>query len=340
MSTTPPRIAIVGCGAVTELCHLPAFGALGWQPAALVDLDVARAQRLAETYGGRACADYHDAIGLCDAAIIALPHHLHAAAAADFLAARRHLLVEKPLALGCPACEAMVQRAAAAGVVLAVGHVRRYWHALRWVKAALDAGLLGALRSFDIRDGSADGWPAASAFFWSRATAGGGVTMDIGVHVLDLVRWWFGEVRSCTYADDDYGGVEADARLTLRLDDHLEGTVELSRLRSLRGTAVIGGELGSLEVGLAGNRLSATPTALLTHRFEGLRGDRLPAQTGTDIFAAQLVAWQAAIAGTGQIVSGADGAAVVGLVEQLYAVRQRLEPAWVRADPLAEETRP
>lgn len=340
MSTTPLRVAIVGCGAVTELCHLPAFAALRWQPVALVDTNLARAQRLADRYGGQALAEYHEAIGLCDAAIIALPHHLHAAVAADFLSAGRHLLVEKPLALASTACETMVQQAASAGVVLAVGHVRRYWHALRWVKAALDAGLLGALRSFDIRDGSADGWPAASAFFWSKATAGGGVTMDIGAHVLDLVRWWFGEVHSCTYADDDYGGVEADARMTLRLDDHLEGTVELSRLRTLRGTAVISGELGSLEVSLAGNRLSATPTALLAHRFDGHRGDQLPAQTGTDIFVAQLSAWQAAIAGRGEIVGGADGAAVVQLIDRLYGLRQRFEPAWVRADPLAEEVRP
>ena len=126
-----PRIAILGCGAVTELCHLPAFRRLERSPALLVDRDLERAQLLADGCGAAVAEHWAPHLDTFDAAIIALPHHLHANVAVELLSQGKHLLVEKPMALGGAACDAMVSAAEASRVVLAVGQVRRFWHANR-----------------------------------------------------------------------------------------------------------------------------------------------------------------------------------------------------------------
>jgi predicted dehydrogenase len=54
------------------------------------------------------------------------------------------------------------------------------------------------------------------------------VLLDLGVDVLDLLIWWLGEPLDHAYADDAMGGLEINARLTLRFAD-ASGEVQLSR---------------------------------------------------------------------------------------------------------------
>ncbi|MCC7490856.1 MAG: Gfo/Idh/MocA family oxidoreductase [Fimbriimonadaceae bacterium] len=324
-------MAIIGCGAVSERCHLPALARLRWAPTLLVDRDLGRAQRLAKECGARASAQWEEALTAADAVIVALPHHLHASVGVPLLEAGKHLLLEKPMALDSVSCRALNAAAQRGGAVLAVGHVRRFLPAMRWVQAALAADLLDGVQSFDARDGAPYGWPAQSDFFWKRETAGGGVTIDIGAHVLDLVLWCFGPVLAADYRDDAYGGVEAEAEVRLRLSGHRDGLVELSRTRQLRNTLQVRGSKGSLEVGLYGQSLTAVPTGLLERSFAGLRGDRLPRSQPEDIFVWQLQDWLGAIsAGRSPLVPGLEAAATVDLIEALYAARQPWELPWVK----------
>ncbi len=331
----PPaaRVAIIGCGAATELLHLPAFARLRLVPALLVDRVEARARRLAAACGSVAATDWTARAGTFDAAVVALPHHLHAAVVGELLAAGKHVLVEKPLALTGAECDALIAAAEAAGKVLAVGHVRRFQPAHRWLKAALDRDVLEGVLSFDLREGAPFGWPAASDFFWRRETAGGGVMLDLGVHVLDLVLWWFGDVLSVEYRDDNYGGLEADAEARLRLSDYREGVVEVSRTRELRNTMIVQGQRGSLEIATFGNRLLGVPTSLLQTELDGLRGDRLPRQAPEDLFVEQLQDWLAATRGErAPFVPASEAARAVRLIEQLYARARRWEMPWVRTE--------
>src|SRR5262245_48140628 len=87
-------------------------------------------------------ADYRDAIGRADAAIIGLPHHLHAPVAIDLMNAGVHVLVEKPMALNPTDCARMNEVAARTRSVLAVGLLRRYAPSLGWIKHAIDSGML------------------------------------------------------------------------------------------------------------------------------------------------------------------------------------------------------
>ena len=185
------RVGIVGCGAVTEHFHLPAAAKLeGLEIVALVDKDFARAEGLARKYRiERVAQDYGRIMDEIDAAIIALPHRLHAPVAIELLARHKHVLIEKPMAVSREECEALIRTSQQVEAVLAVGLMRRFLQSARWTKKILEAGLLGRINSFDVREGSISSWPMASDFSLRREAAGGGVLINNGSHTLDLILW-------------------------------------------------------------------------------------------------------------------------------------------------------
>src|SRR5262245_14958117 len=80
------RIGIIGCGAVTEVCHLPAARhSQSVDISVLVDLDLTRARSLGEQYGAAYYSDYTTIFEKVDGVIIATPHYLHAPVATAFL---------------------------------------------------------------------------------------------------------------------------------------------------------------------------------------------------------------------------------------------------------------
>ena len=243
---TELRVSLVGCGAVA-LAHLPTVLASPRARATvLVDKDLARARSLAEKFSvPEAVDDYRAIEGRADAAILALPHHLHAPVAVDLLERGVHVLVEKPMALGSEECDRMIAASRASGAVLAVGMVSRFFAGAPFVKRVLDQGLLGPIRSFRVSEGFVYSWPVASDFMF-RKEAGGGVLADTGAHTLDQLLWWLGDMDLIAYRDDAQGGVEADCELELALPGGGRGTVELSRTRDLGNRWHIVGEHGEL----------------------------------------------------------------------------------------------
>lgn len=248
----PVRLAIVGCGAVSEKLHLPVLqGAPAMQVTALVDPDVERLNRLARSLG----PDLYTApstVGLeryADAAIVATPNHLHVRIAADLLERGLHVFVEKPLAVSLDEGKHLIDVAQRAGRRLSVGLIRRHYPAVAFVQGVLGAGWLGRVRSFDLREGVANAWSPLSLSPFLREH-GGGVLIDKGSHALDLLLAWLGPFKRVGYWDDARGGVEANCWLELELNNGVAGVVELSWTRDLRNTCIIRGEKGEIEVGV------------------------------------------------------------------------------------------
>jgi len=340
MNRRQPRIAVIGCGVIVETAHLPALTQLGMTPALLVDTNLARARQLAEPYHvPQIAADWRSHRGRFDAAIVATPPALHASVCAELLAQGVHVLVEKPMATSSAACRSMLAAAEQDGATLAVGLMRRFLHVNRWAKSVLEAGLLGEICAFDVREGTVFHWPAASAAFFDRKRAGGGVLMDIGVHTLDILLWLLGEVTCVEYRDDSYGGVEADCLLRLKLTCGAQGVVELSRTRDLRNTLILEGTRGRLEIHLHTNTVLAAPDHVRKHRWGKRAVDRLPPQRFEQLFVAELADWlQALQTGRAPEVTGREGMRPVELIERCYAARRELELPWMRfarqADPV------
>jgi predicted dehydrogenase len=220
MSSGPVRLGIVGCGAVTRKCHLPALPAVpGLVLTALVDSDPGRAAEAARLVAGQpggpvtVTSTLQDSLDSIDAAVVATSNASHAGVAARLLRAGKHVLVEKPLAVTTGDCGLLAGLASAGGLVLAVGHVRRLFPVAVWVGELLAKGTLGRPQRVRWHEGGPFGWPVASAAVFQPEQAGGGVVLDIGVHVLDLLMSWFGPDAHLTgYADDCAGGSRATPR--------------------------------------------------------------------------------------------------------------------------------
>jgi predicted dehydrogenase len=344
------RVGIVGCGAVSELLHLPAMRRSGAVvPAVLCDPAIDRARALADKLGiPDAVASHRDLAGRVEAALVAAPNHLHAAITRDLLAQGIHVLVEKIMTLSTADALSLVEAAGRADRVLSVGLEFRFFQPIRFVKQMLAAGMLGDILDFDVRLGVILNWPVKSSYLMNRAAAGGGVLNDFGPHILDLVLWWLGDWTSVQYADDAHGGVEANATMTLQLDSGASGTVELSRNRVLRNTAIITGTNGRLEVGLWD---PAAPVRLIV-RGEPIELDGRCTMAGIaqpDTFHAavgrQWADFAAAIRERRPpFITGMDGVRHVRLIEACYAGRTPLIYAWEadkhQADKLQANTQP
>jgi 1,5-anhydro-D-fructose reductase (1,5-anhydro-D-mannitol-forming) len=168
-----------------------------------------------------------------DAAVIALPHHLAAATATRILASGRPVLVEKPL--GLSEAEAVAVAAAAESVPLPsyVGYNYRYLATVRALFAAVAAGELGRLRSIDMLLGHGGNPNSARGWKLSPELAGGGVILDPGVHLLDLLLCLAPEVSFdwLTGTREFWGtGIEEDVAIGIS-GEALIGTMRVSHVR-------------------------------------------------------------------------------------------------------------
>ena len=324
------RVAVVGCGAVAG-AHLPILDESDRvETSVLVDKSIDRARELGKQFGVReAVEDYREIVGRADVAILALPHHLHAQAAIDLLGEGLHVLVEKPMAMTTAECDAMIAASERADRRLAVGLLSRYLAVAPLVRRLLVSGALGNIRSFTIREGSEYDWPVASDFMFRR-DMGGGVLMDTGAHVLDVLLLWLGDAASVEYFDDAHGGADANCELRLKMQSGAEGTVEMSRTRDLGNSWILRGELGTLEVE---RKFGANLTWNLAGDGRKLVGGLVRAddtdEDPLDCFRLQLTDFLDAIdAGQAPPADGREGRRAVALMEACRAARRPLELPW------------
>ncbi len=254
MTSKPVRIAVVGCGAVTQSFHLPVLaGHERVRISALVDPDVSRARTLAALYHVDNVFESADAIDrrVADAVLLATPAFLHAPGAIDVMNRGLHALVEKPMALTYDDACRMVSTARDRDVVLAVGLFRRLLPAVRLFRAALDANQIGDVVNVSAEVGDTYTWQLTTLAGMRRSQAGGGVLMDMGPHVLDLLLYICDATPTLVeYADNGGDGIETDCSIELGLSRRgtfVPAHVELSRTRTLANTIRVEGSLGTLE---------------------------------------------------------------------------------------------
>jgi predicted dehydrogenase len=111
----------------------------------------------------------------------------------EALAAGKHVLCEKPLARTPEECRAIVDAAESSGLVLGTGFNYRFYPSVQKAREIFASGLIGELDH--IR--SYTGYTAAEhnhPWIHDEAVTGGGALRDNGIHLLDLTRWFLGEV--------------------------------------------------------------------------------------------------------------------------------------------------
>jgi len=205
-------LAIVGCGGmgtrhlygVKE--HAATAGALRGVPAfrvaALCDPNERNANLLAETAAaelGTRPRVYPTLDALLEespevaAVDITTEPHLHHVLVCRALDAGKHVLVEKPLALTVTGCNQMIDAAARAGRVLAVAENYRRDPLVRLTRALLDAGAVGD--PWMLVDASVGNGGQIVITPWRHRRARGCTLLDVGVHNVDLMLYYFGPIQ-------------------------------------------------------------------------------------------------------------------------------------------------
>ncbi len=181
--------------------HLRIYAGLkGVELVGVVDDHAPAAAQAAERYGCRVFSSPEELAREVDAASVAVPSSLHADVAGRLLEAGVHCLVEKPLAVTEAECEALIDAAAAHGLVLLVGHVERFNPVVRQLAEILDREVVHAI---DVRRMSA----------LSARITDVDVVADLMIHDIDVVLSLMGsdvtgvfahEVRSAGNDGHDY----------------------------------------------------------------------------------------------------------------------------------------
>jgi len=129
------------------------------------------------------------------AVVLATPHSLHGEQAIAAAQAGKHVFCEKPLALRLADAQAMVEACRGAGVVLAVGHNRRFWPAMRALKRIVDSGDLGELLHVEGHNSNENSNRVTGGWRTSPAESPGGGFTGAGLHALDAMIMLCGAVR-------------------------------------------------------------------------------------------------------------------------------------------------
>lgn len=248
MSTDQPQtptlaVGIAGGGAIFRN-HLEAYRALpDVEVVALCDIDAERAATVAAEHGipqsfGSVgdLLDWRGADGRgLDILSVCTPHPTHEAVVAEAAAAGVHVLCEKPIAIDVAAAERMVQACRDAGVTFGVLFQRRFWPAAQRIRAAIDDGTLGQpiLGHCSVLLHRESEYYSATPWRGTWDADGGGVLMTQGIHYIDLLQWFMGEVvevsgHAATFIHGEHMETEDSAVATLRFASGALATLQAS----------------------------------------------------------------------------------------------------------------
>jgi predicted dehydrogenase len=130
-----------------------------------------------------------------DFAVVCVPNAFHADATLSALRAGSHVLCEKPPAMNASQAEEMAQEAGQRNLRLLYGLHLRFSSETEAAHRYLEAGRLGDVYHASIQGFRRRGIPGLGSWFTTKAMAGGGALIDIGVHALDRAHYLMGRPK-------------------------------------------------------------------------------------------------------------------------------------------------
>ena len=256
------KFAILGCGRIAKK-HAELIGGghiKGAELSAVCDLDENRARTYGEQYKIPYFTDMHQMMkeqgDNIDIISILTPSGMHAAHTLELSVYRKHIVVEKPIALTLEHADKMIQACDRAGTKLFVVKQNRYNLPVLKLREALEAErfgkiVMGTVRVRWCRDQfyyDQDSWRGTWAY-------DGGVFTNQASHHIDLLEWMLGEPES-VFAKSRTALVDIETEDTgvaiIKFKGGAIGVVEAttaSRPKDLEGSISILGEKGTVEIG-------------------------------------------------------------------------------------------
>jgi predicted dehydrogenase len=324
------RVGIVGTGAVARK-HARAYLNIGYRVAACSNFHQESGQRFAGEFGAQFVPAYQD---LCrhpqvDFVDVCTFPEFRLEAVELAAAARKHVLVEKPMATNLETARRMMEVARKAGILLGVVSQHRFDDASLFLARAIPAGRLGKLIECDCYvkwHRSAEYYSRPAKGSWK--TEGGGALIGQGIHQVDLLRWLAGPVKEL------FGAWQLGARHRIESEDVVNAVVryasgatgviqaatafwpgypERTEFHGTKGTAIVSGDkLTAWDV--EGDSGEAAPVVR-----ESASGASDPMAISLAPFERQFRDFGDAIAeGRKPLVSGEEGYQALELVDAVY----------------------
>jgi UDP-N-acetylglucosamine 3-dehydrogenase len=190
----PIGVGIVGLGEIGQV-HLRGFQGAPEvaRVLAVTDLDPELRRASAAAAGAAECATLAQLLAQkrVEAVSVCVPHNLHREVALAAIAAGKHVLLEKPMALTVAECDEIIDAAARVGVRVGVSHNQLFHPPHVRARQLLHSGALGRPLLLRMRlgiGGKFGGWRS------DPAATGGGLLFDAGVHRFYMARALCGEV--------------------------------------------------------------------------------------------------------------------------------------------------
>jgi predicted dehydrogenase len=206
------NVAVIGTGAIGTN-HIAGFQEhAAARVVAIADVAIERAREAADRFRvPEAVTDYRQLLARTDIDVvsIALPNYLHAPAALDALAAGKHVMLEKPMAMHAREAEALAAAAQTHGVLLMVGQNQRFTAEIQTAKQLVEDGLLGDVYHAKTAWCRRAGIPRIGSWFTQKKFAGGGCCYDIGAHGLDRCLYLLGEFDAVAVSGQTFGRLGA-----------------------------------------------------------------------------------------------------------------------------------
>ncbi len=269
---------------------------------AVADVDAARAETFARDFGCEPFCDHRALIGNVDAVSIATPAADHARLARDFIAEGIHVFVEKPLAIEATDARDVAAQAAAAGVVLQVGHIERFSPAVR----ALREQVTSPRRIAAVRHAP-----------WSGRIVDVDVVLDMMIHDIDHVLSFAGAPVASVSASgaSAKGDLLDEAEAWLTFTNGVIATLSASRVAPKLERKLTITEPGRVFVADL-----ATPSLAITSRWDRGAVANATIFPPHDNLAAEIAAFLASIrTGDAPEVDGRTGLAAVEVAERILA---------------------
>lgn len=191
------KVGIIGCGKIAQVRHIPEYEEnANSQLYGFYDINLERAQKLAEKYNGKAYTSYEELLNdpEIEAVSVCAANSVHAEITVAALRAGKHVLCEKPMATTLEDCEAMVKAAEESGKYLMIDQNQRLAKAHVEAKKLIDDGAIGDIVTFrtTFGHGGPETWsidPGKSTWFFDRQKAAMGAMADLGIHKTDLIQF-------------------------------------------------------------------------------------------------------------------------------------------------------
>lgn len=279
---------VIGCGGIADRRTLPGMmKAENVELVAVMDANGEVAEKCKEKYGAKyAFEKYEDVLKIdeIEAVYIASPVFFHKEQAINAAKAKKHILLEKPVALTVSDAEEIQKACEENNVKISIGFLMRFHGYHQKIKEIIAEGKIGEIVSMR---GQFTCWYPDIEGAWrqKKATSGGGALVDMGIHVIDLIQYLtglkavevaaFNQTQTFSYEVDDSSNVimKMDNGSVAYVDSNFNipdaASVAKLEIYGTKGSIVATGTLAQDEVGTVNILISDDSLAYDANQVRG-----------------------------------------------------------------------